>query len=195
MTTDATAPGLGSDPARTERQGAVHLLRELTMPGVLALVAIYLIVGLVTMQAPSNADFPGPRFFPGIITAALIVLVAVQAVAGVRAWRRGTLVELGEDEDVRRQSGLSMEAGTRSRLDVRALAWILGGFLGFSFLLDLLGWVIGGALLFWCVARAFGSRRVLLDLVIGLTLASAAYIGFDMMLGLSLPSGILGGGF
>lgn len=194
MTTASAAPQAAPDGA-PDRHAAVHLLRELTMPAVLALVVAYLVVGIVTMDAPANADFPGPRFFPGIITAVMGVLVIVQTVTGIRAWRRGTLVELGEDEDQRRQSGLVVEAGTRPRLDVRALAWILGSFLGFSVPLEILGWVIGGAPLFWCIAHAFGSRRHLLDLVIGLTVSSIAYIGFDMMLGLSLPSGILGWGF
>lgn len=178
-----------------DRRAPIHLLRELTMPLVLTAVVIYLVVGLVTMDVPSNADFPGPRFFPGIVTAVMALLIIVQTVTALRAWRRGTLVELGEDEDHRRQSGLVVEAGTRSRLDVPALLWIVGSFLAFSLLLKILGWVIAAGLLFWCIARAFGSRRVLVDLIVGLTVSSIAYIAFDMLLGLSLPSGILGWGF
>lgn len=191
-TTPGPLPEADESPGR---HATVHLLRELTMPAVLALVVVYLVVGILTMNAPANADFPGPRFFPGIIAAVMGVLVVVQTVTGVRAWRRGTLVELGEDEDQRRQSGLVVEAGTRPRLDVRALAWIVGSFLAFALLLEILGWVIAGGLLFWCIAHAFGSRRHLLDLVVGLTVSSIAYIGFDMMLGLALPSGVLGWGF
>lgn len=178
-----------------DRDAPIHLLRELTMPIVLAAVILYLVYGIVTMEVPSNAAFPGPRFFPGVVAAVMTVLVLVQTVTAVRDWRRGTLVELGEDDDQRRQSGLVVEAGTRSRLDVRALAWIVGGFLGFALVLEMLGWVIAAGLLFWCIARAFGSRRVLMDLVVGLTVSSLAYIAFDMLLGLSLPSGILGWGF
>lgn len=178
-----------------DRDAPVHLLRELTMPIVLVAVILYLVVGILTMEVPSNADFPGPRFFPGVVAAVMAVLVVVQIAAAVRAWRRGTLVELGEDADTRRQSGLVVEAGTRPRLDVRALAWILGGFLGFASVLEILGWIISAGLLFWCVCRAFGSRRTLMDLVVGLTISSLAYIAFDMLLGLSLPSGILGWGF
>ncbi|MEH3088843.1 MAG: tripartite tricarboxylate transporter TctB family protein [Microbacterium arborescens] len=79
------------------------------------------------------------------------------------------------------------------RVDVRSLAWVVGAFLGFAFLLDILGWIIAAGLLFWCVARAFGSTKHLGGLVVGLTVSSIAYIGFDMVLGMSLPSGILGG--
>lgn len=177
------------------RRAPIHLLRELTMPIVLTLVIVYLLVGLLTMEVPSNADFPGPRFFPALVAAVMAVLVGVQTAVAVRAWQRGTLVELGEDEDLRRQSGLVLEAGTNRRLDVRALAWILGSFLAFALVLEILGWVIAAGLLFWCIARAFGSRRPVLDLVVGLTVSSIAYIAFDMLLGLSLPSGVLGWGF
>ena len=45
------------------------------------------------------------------------------------------------------------------------------------------------------MARGFGSTRPLFSLVVGLTVSSLAYIAFDMTLGLSLPSGLLGGGF
>lgn len=178
-----------------DRRAPVHLLRELTMPIVLLAIVGYLVVGLVTMKVPSNADFPGPRFFPALIAILMTALVIVQSITAVRAWRRGTLVELGEDEDQRRQSGLVVEAGTRSRLDVRALIWILGAFLAFAVLLEILGWIIAAGLLFWCIARAFRSRRPLLDLVVGLTVSSLAYIAFDMLLGLTLPSGIVGWGF
>ena len=71
---------------------------------------------------------------------------------------------------------------------------MVGGFLLFSLLLEFLGWVIGAALLFWCVAQGFGAKKPLMSLIVGLTVSSLAYIAFDMALGLSLPSGILGGG-
>lgn len=134
------------------------------MPLVLAAVVVYLVIGMVTMDVPSNADFPGPRFFPAIIAGVMALLIVIQTVTAVRQWRAGTLVELGEDDDQRRQSDLVVEAGTRERLDVKALAWLVGSFAAFALLLEILGWVIAAGLLFWCIAHAFGSRRHLLDL-------------------------------
>ena len=55
--------------------------------------------------------------------------------------------------------------------------------------------MLAAAVLFWCVTRGFGNRSPLTAAVVGLTISSLAYIGFDMGLGLSLPSGILGGAF
>ncbi len=81
------------------------------------------------------------------------------------------------------------------RLDWRSLAWVVGSFLAFALLLPTLGWIIGAALLFWCVARGFGAQRPLASLVVGLTMSSIVYIAFDMLLGMSLPAGILAWGF
>jgi putative tricarboxylic transport membrane protein len=47
--------------------------------------------------------------------------------------------------------------------------------------------------LFVLVAAAFGSRRHLRDAVIGLALATLAYVTFVYGLGLNLPAGVLAG--
>ena len=45
------------------------------------------------------------------------------------------------------------------------------------------------------MARGFGSRRPLFDISLALLVSSAIYLAFTVGLGLTLPSGILGGGF
>jgi putative tricarboxylic transport membrane protein len=47
--------------------------------------------------------------------------------------------------------------------------------------------------LFVFVARAFGSRTWLRDIIIGLILSFVVYIGFTYGLGLDLPAGVLAG--
>ncbi|MFC0672949.1 tripartite tricarboxylate transporter TctB family protein [Brachybacterium hainanense] len=183
-------PAGGGEP----RLSGPGMAAELAMPIVLAAFAIYLGIGLVTMRVPEGTSFPGPRFFPGIIAGALVVLVIAQVVVVLQrhtplaADRR---LPAGRDE----AEGIAGTVTRRAGLHLPSFAWAVGGFLLFALLLEVLGWVIGAAMLFWCVARAFGSPRVLMDVVVGLTLSSLAYIVFDMMLGLSLPSGILGWGF
>lgn len=151
------------------------------MPLVLAAFATYLLVGMLAMDVPDSADFPGPRFFPAIITGVMYFLVAVEIISIFRHWSSGTL---GATDDA-----------APATFSWRSLAWVVGGFLVFSLLLEFLGWILGAALLFWCVARGFGAKRPVMSLIVGLTVSSIAYIAFDMALGLSLPSGILGGGF
>ncbi|TFI49911.1 tripartite tricarboxylate transporter TctB family protein, partial [Micrococcus endophyticus] len=79
--------------------------------------------------------------------------------------------------------------------DFGALAWCFLGFLAFAVLLPWLGWILAGALLFWCITRAFGAPHPLFDILVALFVSSLAYLGFAVALGLTLPSGILGGGF
>ena len=76
----------------------------------------------------------------------------------------------------------------------RSLLWVVGSFLAFALLLEVLGWIIAATLLFVGVVRGFASSRWLFNALVGLTLSSVIYIAFDMLLGLPLPSGILGGG-
>ena len=171
----ASAAGRGSRSVGT-------LLRALTMPLVLAAFATYLLAGMLAMEVPDSVDFPGPRFFPAIITGVIYVLVIVEIIGIFRQWSSGSL-------------GTSADDAAPAAFSWHSLVWVIGGFLAFALLLEFLGWILGAALLFWCVARGFGSKRPLFSLIVGLTVASVAYIAFDMALGLSLPSGLLGGGF
>ena len=83
----------------------------------------------------------------------------------------------------------------RTHSDFVSLAWGAGGFAAFALILEFAGWILAAALLFWCVARSMGSKRPLFDLTMALTFSSLVYIAFAVLLGLNLPSGILGGGF
>lgn len=54
------------------------------------------------------------------------------------------------------------------------------------------GFIPTAAILFLCVSAAFGSRRYLRDLIIGIVLAVVTYLGFVKALGLPLPPGLIG---
>ncbi|HEY1383756.1 MAG TPA: tripartite tricarboxylate transporter TctB family protein [Dongiaceae bacterium] len=54
------------------------------------------------------------------------------------------------------------------------------------------GFIPTAAFLFLCVAIGFGSRRYLRDAIIGILLATVAYVGFVHLLGLPLPPGAIG---
>ena len=144
------------------------------------LFSTYLLVGILTMDVGEDADFPGPRFFPGILMVAGYVLVVLLALHYVRSPEHPT----------------ETSARTyRTFTDWSAVLWSAGGFLLFALTLETLGWIIAAALLFWFVARGFGSRRPLFDVSFSLLISSAIYLAFSVGLGLNLPSGILGGGF
>ncbi|MFC7406861.1 tripartite tricarboxylate transporter TctB family protein [Georgenia alba] len=142
---------------------------------VLAVFSTYLLHGVVTMRVTENPDLLGPAFYPTIVLVAGYVVAALLLV-----------------EQVRRPEPVQTGAH-RTYSDWRALGWCAGGFAAFAALLTVLGWVLAAALLFWCVARGVGSRRGLFDVTLALLVSSLVYLAFGVVLGLSLPSGVLGG--
>ncbi len=184
----------GAGPGR-----AAALLKNLTMPVVLVAFATYLLVGIITMKVPEGSAFPGPQFFPMLIMLGLYLFAALLAVGAVREHRAGDgAAPSASAPPASTASASTPEAPAEPRtvrVDVKSLAWVVGSFLVFSLVLNILGWIIAAGLLFWCIARGFGSTRWLFGLVVGLTVSSLSYIAFDMALGMSLPSGILGWGF
>lgn len=184
----------GAGPGR-----AAALLKNLTMPVVIVAFATYLLVGIITMKVPEGSAFPGPQFFPMLIMLGLYLFAALLAVGAVREHRAGDgAAPSASAPPASTASASTPEAPAEPRtvrVDVKSLAWVVGSFLVFSLVLNILGWIIAAGLLFWCIARGFGSTRWLFGLVVGLTVSSLSYIAFDMALGMSLPSGILGWGF
>jgi putative tricarboxylic transport membrane protein len=61
----------------------------------------------------------------------------------------------------------------------------------FIALLDPLGWVLAGAILFWGVSVGLGGRRYVFDAAVALLVSSAVQIAFSAGLGLTLPGGVL----
>jgi putative tricarboxylic transport membrane protein len=173
------APGrrAGSPRAKTSWW---HGRSGLVLPLIMTAFSTYLLHGILTMEVPEGTDFPGPRFFPGILMVAGYLLAALLLLHYLRS------PEPAEELSDRTH---------RTYTDWSAVAWAVGGFLLFALTLEFLGWILAAALLFWCVARGVGSKRHLFDISLALVLSSAIYLTFGVGLGLNLPSGILGGGF
>ena len=78
----------------------------------------------------------------------------------------------------------------RESVDMGAIVLILGGLAALIALIALGGGFIPAtACLFAAVARAFGRRAIVADLLIGLALGAFAYLLFAKLLALSLPIG------
>lgn len=135
-------------------------------------IGAFLLHGAATMDVPDTAGFLGPRFFPAAVGAFLAGLGILSAVRAF--WRGRTAAEPPQD-----------------RVDWKPLGVVGATLLLHLLLLDVLGWIIAGALLFWGVSYALGSRRVLRDLGISFVVAAAVQLGFSAGLGLNLPAGIL----
>ncbi|BDH56814.1 tripartite tricarboxylate transporter TctB family protein [Tsukamurella sp. PLM1] len=148
----------------------------LIVPGILAVASTLVVIGNLTMQEQSS-DSPGPTFFPWVLAVAGYGLAAALAAHYVR-----------NPDEVSRA-----ETRHKTYTDWTSVAWLVGGIAAFAVLLDLLGWILAAGLLFWCVTRAFNSKRPLLDLSAGLLMSSLVFLVFGVALDVPLPSGILGG--
>ena len=191
------------------RGSRTALLKPLLMPLFLLTFAAYLGVGMITMRVPDGTAFPGPRFFPGLIAAGLVLFAVLLTVSAIREYRKTpalivqeTVIAGSASEGVgvggagagafETDANADHAAPRTVRVDWKSLSWVVGSFLVFALVLPYLGWIIAAGLLFWGVSRGFGAARSLTSLIVGLTLSSVVYIAFDMALGMSLPSGILG---
>lgn len=139
--------------------------------GVLALAAI---VGYETTVIPVSPIYAkvGPTIFPWIVTAGLALLGTVLLVEALRG-------------------GWTLDPEEETRIDWRALGWVLLGLVLNIALIQLLGFIIASTLLFVCIARAFGSTRLARDAAIGFVFAAITYVGFDRVLGINIGAGLL----
>lgn len=75
--------------------------------------------------------------------------------------------------------------------DRSALGWIAAGLALNLLLIGTAGFTIASTLMFICVARGFGSRRIARDALYGATFALIAYFGFAKTLGINIGSGLV----
>jgi len=176
LTPDEAPEPVVASPMAHEEHHAVRL-DELVVPGLLVAIGGYLIFGLSTMEVPETATWPGPEFFPMIVTVLLFAIAAVMSVQIVLGHRRTRT-------HGRRDGGL--------RTDWKATATVVAAFLVFGATLLPLGWIVAGALLFWGVARGLGSRRPGFDLLLAVGMSCLVQLAFSAGLGLRLPPGIFG---
>jgi putative tricarboxylic transport membrane protein len=153
---------------------------ELGVALLLGVVGVVVIVDAVGLDAPGTASDPvGPKAMPLLVGALLLVCAAALAVNVLR----GGHGEAEEGEDV------DLAAPTEWRVVVPLVVVFVANVL----LVDVLGWVISGALLFWGSAWALGSRHLVRDAAISLALSLATFYGFYLGLGILLPAGLLEG--
>lgn len=128
-------------------------------------------IGWGTLTAPATAarSVVGPGVFPALIALGLLA-------TGLRLLWEARSTSTAPDIPV---------------IDWAAVAIVAGALLAFVLLLESLGWIIAGTLMFMAVARGFGSRAWALNGLIGLVLTALTLLLFDTALGLSLPTGTL----
>ena len=146
----------------------------------LALLGVILLIDASTLSNNRTGVDPlGPRPAPVLIGVLSLILALALAVAVYRGDRAEA--ESGEDIDL------------ESRMDLKTVLLLVGVFVLNIVLIDRLGWVISGALLFYGSALALGSRHFVRDLAIAVALSLGTFYGFAIGLGVNLPAGILQG--
>jgi putative tricarboxylic transport membrane protein len=170
-----------------ERRAAAEIILGL---GIAALGAFILYESQTIRVIPIYAKV-GPKVIPILVGAILALLGVALAWQGWRA-RSAARLDLSAVIDA---PGSKLDApGTGGGpIDWMPLAAIGIGLVQQILLFEFLGFVPTAAILFFCVAFGFGSRRYLRDAIIAIALAVVAYVGFVHALGLNLPAGILGG--
>lgn len=137
-------------------------------------LGLFVFVGGFSIDLGTGYDRIGPRFFPYVVAAGLILSGSLLA--------RGAMRRAG-----------SSAGGPDVQTSWTAI-FTLSAALGLGVvLLEPLGFILTAALLFWLVARAFLSRRPWRDAVVGLLLSLFVYFAFTRGLGLVLPRGFLDG--
>ncbi len=142
---------------------------EAAFGGGLLALATFLVVETARMPVVTKAAV-GPKLFPYVIAAGL----ALVGVAMLREARAGKTPHA---------AGLEM--------DFPAIGLVAGGLAAQFLTIEWLGWIPAATVLFVLIARAFGERRWIANLLIGVAMATATYFAFTAGLGLNLPIGSL----
>jgi putative tricarboxylic transport membrane protein len=140
----------------------------------IGVVALGAGMGAVTATLPAEGGYAGigPNFIPAVVAAGIILLglwLSFEAFSG--GWRKRA-----EQTEV---------------FERNPFLWISGGLFAHMALIGWAGFVIAGTVLFACVARGFGSRRLIRDLCIAAALSVGIYLFFVKLLNVGLPAGWL----
>lgn len=150
------------------------------------ILALGIGVAVGTAMLPSHGGYArvGPNVAPGIVAGGLILLgtwLLYEALSG--GWRNSM-------PD-------NAEARGEHPFFASAFIWVSVGLFAQMLLIDRAGFVLAQSVLFMCVARGFGSGRLIRDFAIGLALGLGVFLFFVHFLNVNLPAGwlrpILGG--
>ncbi len=146
----------------------------------LGVLALGVFASIVAFRLPEAGGYAriGPNFMPKIVSGGLIVLgVWLLAEVATGGWRE----RVPDDPAARGEH--AFHAG--------AFAWVSAGLFAQMALIGTGGFVLAAMALFGCVARGFGSTRVVRDLALGLVLGLAVFLFFVKFLNVNLPAGWL----
>jgi putative tricarboxylic transport membrane protein len=154
-----------------KRAGAIRYGELAVALGVLALA---IVVYWQTQRIPVSPIYAkvGPTVMPTIAAAGLGILSLVLVVSALRG-------------------GWQSEEERTTPNDYMALVWVVAGLALNVLLIGRVGFTLASIVLFVCVTRGFGSRRILLNAAIAAIFALIAYFGFAKTLGINIGGGLV----
>ena len=147
-------------------------LGELFLGFALVLLGTLVLAGTLSITVAPAYSRVGPRVFPFVVAAGMIVLGILYA---IESWK-----------------GAQIPAADHA-VSLWPIMLISGGIILDALLMPSLGFILSSTILFVLVAVGFGSRRYLRDGLVGLALSAVAYVTFVYGLGLKLPAGSFAG--
>ncbi|WP_245718615.1 tripartite tricarboxylate transporter TctB family protein [Micromonospora rhizosphaerae] len=176
----ADVPPTVADPAVEDGPAPKPDRAQYGVCAFLALVGAFVIVDATRIgHAVNSADPIGPKPVPILLGVLLLIVAAIYAVDVARGGAGEP--EAGEDVDL------------TTPIDWRTVLLLIGAFLVNAVLIDRLGWVISGTLLFWGSAFALGNRHYVRNLLIAVALSLITFYTFAIGLDINLPAGVLQG--
>jgi putative tricarboxylic transport membrane protein len=139
---------------------------------VLAL-SLFFALGLAGISGEEGYAGLSPRFVPTLVALGLAVCGALLTWQGVRGGFRNM-----PEEDAELPAAPHNFGG---------FLWVAAGLVLNMALIGTLGFVIASTLMMVCVARGYGSRRVVRDAIIGLCITVPMWALFEYLLGINLP--------
>lgn len=163
-------------------------LGALVIPVVLVIVGALVVTGVVTMDEAGDGGLFGAKTFPWMVAALCFVVAALMAITIIRPARSQPTADPGDEVD----AILDGEPPQPEATNWRSVSIVVAGVLLFIGLLQPVGWLISGTLLFAIVAYGLGARNHIGGLLGGLGMAAVIQLVFAGFLGIHIPPGILG---
>jgi putative tricarboxylic transport membrane protein len=148
---------------------------EYAITALLGIASVAIFLGASNVRIPPTANVVDPRFFPRIVAG----LLAISAIAHGVEVSKGRFGEPEEGEDV----DLSKPGNWRALLAVSL------SFIAHALLVQRVGWILAGIVLFFGSALGLGSKRIVRTLGISVVISVVAFIVFRVLLGVYLPGG------
>jgi putative tricarboxylic transport membrane protein len=183
--TRATRPPGPSEEERPRKRTLARLRvrridPEFGLSAFLLVLGVAVLLGASAIAPDASHRGPvGPRAVPMFLGIGLCVIAVLHALDVARGGH-------GEAE-----AGEDIELGTPP--DWRTVGVLAAAFVSNILLIEVIGWPLSGALMFWVAAQALGSRSRIRDVGIALLLGVLSYELFARLLEIPLPGGPLAG--